>query len=135
VHPNVAAFGPSAAAGGDLELLQQPMGLRLLVEGGAPVALAVQTPAAVVGRNATGVYWEAVLAGVAGGAAGAAGGSAGAAGGGAVSVRVLGSVEYDSFFSYALEISGEVQLSDVQVRSRCTCGHAAIHQPTSNTHD
>ena len=53
-----ATGSPSAPP---LALLSRPMGL-VVVRGGAPLALSVVQPAAVVGQNQSGVYWEATLA-------------------------------------------------------------------------
>jgi hypothetical protein len=111
VRPNTAAFGARGGDGGDFELLARPLQVLLFDRSGAAVPLAVSVPAALVGRNATGVYWGAVL------------------GGEGVTVRVTGSVEYDSFLSFGIEVglapgATALELSDVQVSMAVGAEHA-----------
>ena len=66
------------------------------------IGLSVLKPAAVVGRNHSGVYWEATLGAQ-----------------GVLTVHVSGAIEYDSFCSYALSLSSataaSIELADVQL--------------------
>ena len=143
VDGNEAAFGQRNAVS-NTSLLQRPMGLRLMPsaeeEGassnaGPPLEPVVVRPATAesVERNQTGVYWNAQVAY-----------------GNAVLVDVFGSVEYDSFMEFRLELSsssssssssteGEVRLADVQLtldvvraaaRFMCGFGVEGVHTPT-----
>ena len=110
VHPNVAAFGAPGNEG-DFELLARPLQLKLVDASGTAVALSVSAPAVVVGHNSTGVYWEATLSGA------------------GVRVHVSGSVEYDSFLSYRMEVglspgTTALELSDVQLSMAVGAEHA-----------
>ncbi len=88
-------------------LLANDVTLRLVADGDrTPLDLVVKTPAAIVGRNNTGVYWSSVLTG------------------GCVEVRVTGNVEFDSFLEFTFELldlgTGDAgadgcRLSDVQL--------------------
>jgi hypothetical protein len=120
------------AAGPD-GLLHAPMGLTILGASSRPLPLTVSSPASLVHKNNTGVYWTATLAGQ---------DEAGAR----FSIFVDGNVEFDSFAEFSFRIvptdsSSTLRLGDVQLSASLTkaaapymvgLGLMAVHAQDAN---